>query len=83
MRNPIYFRTHVYDLQMVKLGEVPYVGILVERYGKGEYTEWIFEESTMVRMGELDEKLDAVVKAYQLKALRIMTSLVEKGMSDE
>ncbi len=88
MSNVFYYRTTVYDTQMVRVGvrmTVTQSANIVERLSKYG-NDWVIEEAWAQPMPkEIADYAPAepIEREYKLKALRILTSMVEKGMSDE
>lgn len=88
MTNAFYYRTTVYDTQMVRVGvrmTTTQSANLVERLSKAG-NDWVMEEAWVQPIPfELCDYTPAepIEREYKLKALRILTSMVEKGMSNE
>lgn len=88
MSNVFYYRTTVYDTQMVRVGvrmTVTQSANIVERLSKYG-NDWVIEEAWAQPMPkEIADYAPAelIEREYKLKALRILSSMIEKGMSDE
>ncbi len=88
MSNVFYYRTTVYDTQMVRVGvrmTVTQSANMVERLSKYG-NDWVIEEAWVQPMPkEIADYTPAepIEREYKLKALRILSSMIEKGMSDE
>ena len=88
MTNAFYYRTTVYDTQMIRVGirmTTTQSANLVERLSKYG-TDWVIEEAWVQPIpNELCDYTPAepIEREYKLKALRILTNMTEKGMSDE
>jgi hypothetical protein len=88
MSKTFYHRTWVADTQMVRVGvrmTVTQSANLVERLSKYS-SDWVIEEAWVNPMpNEIADYTPAepIEREYKLKALRILMSMVEKGMSDE
>jgi hypothetical protein len=88
MSKTFYHRTWVADTQMVRTGfsiTVTQTANVVERLSKYG-NDWVIEEAWVNPMpNEIADYTPAelIEREYKLKALRILMSMVEKGMSDE